>query len=242
MTLFNRLEAKERTLRGKSLIAYKESLKLTDIQKEVLIGTLLGDSTIPKQQNKAGYNVKFEQTSRQQDYIWHLYELFLPFVGTPPKVRAITGGKAKDRESIWFRTYRHIAFKFYYDFFYPVDTQDLSQRKKKVPKTIHKVFTPRALAYWYMDDGTWSKESNHYILNTQGFIYSDICILQKALKYCFNLDTSIHKDKTFFKLYIQSQCKLLFRDLIKPYVLESFSYKLPLDTEKFQIKKLKKTS
>lgn len=226
MTQFNRLEAKQRILRGKSLIAHKESLKLTSIQKEVIIGTLLGDATITKQKNKANYNLKFEQSIQQQDYIWHLYELFEPFVGTYPKVRTITGGKAKDRESMWFRTYRHVVFKFYYDFFYPVDTQDLSQRKKKVPKTIPKLLTPRALAYWYMDDGSWDKVNKTCCFNTQGFSYSDICILKKALKYLFNLDTNIHRDKTFYRLYIQSHCYPVFKEIISPYMVKSFQYKL----------------
>ena len=177
----NRSSSPTRILRGNRLIAYKKTLKLTSIQKEVIIGTLLGDSTIPKQ--KAGYNLKFEQTIRQEDYIWHLYEVFEPFVGTPPKVRNIKGGNAKDRQSIWFRTYRHDVFKFYYDFFYPIDTQDLSRRKKKVPKMIHKVLTPRVLAYWFMDDGTYNQKSKAFFFNTQGFCYSDICILSKALKF-----------------------------------------------------------
>lgn len=225
MTLFNRLDAQQRTLRGKSLIDYKESLKLTDIQKEVLIGTLLGDASICKQKKKNGYNVKFEQVARQQDYVWHLYELFLPFVGTHPKIRAITGGNAKDRESSWFRTYRHVAFKFYYDFFYPINTQDLSQRKKKVPKTIHKVLTPRAVAYWFMDDGTLNKTKKTYCFNTQSFSYSDILILKKALKSLFNLDTNICRDRTYYLLYIQPHCNLVFEELISPYIVKSFQYK-----------------
>lgn len=148
------------------------------------------------------------------------------FVGTPPKVRQVQGGNAKDRESVWFRTYRHSAFLFYYNYFYPVDTQNLSQRKKRVPATIHKVLTPRALAYWYMDDGTWDQKNKLYRFNTQGFVYTDICILQKALKNNFDLDTSITKDRSFYILAIPIRCNLAFRKLIEPYILESFQYKL----------------
>lgn len=54
----------ERALRGKSLIVYKLALKLTLIQRDIIVGTLLGDSTIPKQKDNSDYNIKFEQTIR----------------------------------------------------------------------------------------------------------------------------------------------------------------------------------
>jgi hypothetical protein len=225
----NLFKAEQKRLKGKKLVAYKQTLKLTPIQREVIIGTLLGDATMPKQLNRGAYNLKFEQTFRQESYIWHLYELFEPLVGTPPKVRNISGGGARGRKSIWFRTYRHIVFQFYYDFFYPVDLHNLSQRKKKVPKTIHKVLTARALAYWFMDDGASNKGKNYYYFNTQGFYYFDICILKKALKKNFNLDTNIYRDRTFYLLYIQSQSNSAFVKLIQPYLLESFQYKIFTD-------------
>lgn len=49
------------TLRGKELIAYKKTLNLTEIQREVLVGTLLGDASISKQGLNSAHNVKFEQ-------------------------------------------------------------------------------------------------------------------------------------------------------------------------------------
>ena len=226
---------KAKNLRGTKLIEYKKTLKLKTIQKEILVGTLLGDSTISKATTKrSAFNVKFEQKLANREYVNHLYEIFEPYVGTPPKVRNITGGGAKDRQSIWFRTYRHIDFKFYYDLFYmktnKSDSTDL--RKKRVPKLIHKFLTPRALAYWFMDDGSYyynkSKNTQQkvYYFNTQSFSYEDIKILKKAFKLNFNFDTNIYKDRTYYLLYIQPQSKDDFIQLIKSFVIERFSYKL----------------
>lgn len=219
-----------KNLRGVQLIEYKKTLKLNAIQKEILVGTLLGDATIAKTKRVA-FNVKFEQKLANKEYINHLYEIFEPYVGTPPKVRNITGGGAKNRQSIWFRTYRHIDFKFYYDLFYiPKNSTDL--RKKRVPKLIHKFLTARALAYWFMDDGSYylnkSKKTQQkvYYLNTQSFCYEDIKILKKALKLNFNFDTNIYKDRTYYLLYIQPQSKDDFSNLIKSFLIEIFSYKL----------------
>lgn len=220
-------------LRGIQLIEYKKTLKLNAIQKEILVGTLLGDATISKSGSIA-LNVKFEQKLANKEYVNHLYEIFEPYVGTPPRVRNITGGGAKDRRSIWFRTYRHIDFKFYYDLFYRKTNQKngADLRKRRVPKLIHRFLTPRALAYWFMDDGSYyynkSKNSKNkvYYFNTQSFSYEDIKILKKALKLNFNFDTNIYKDRRYYLLYIQPQSKDDFINVIKPFILETFDYKL----------------
>lgn len=222
---------KAKNLRGIQLIEYKKTLKLNTIQKEILVGTLLGDATIAKSKPIA-LNVKFEQKLANEEYVNHLYEIFEPYVGTPPKVRTIIGGGAKDRQSIWFRTYRHIDFKFYYDLFYIKTAPRVDLRKKRVPKLIHKFLTPRALAYWFMDDGSYyynkSKTTKQkvYYFNTQSFSYEDIKILKKALKLNFNFDTNIYKDRTYYLLYIQPQSKDDFINLIKSFVIETFDYKL----------------
>ena len=222
-----------KNLRGIQLIEYKKTLKLTTIQKEILVGTLLGDATISKSKSIA-LNVKFEQKLANKEYVNHLYEIFEPYVGTPPRVRNITGGGAKDRQSIWFRTYRHIDFKFYYDLFYrKTNKNNLADlRKKRVPKLIHKFLTPRALAYWFMDDGSYyynkskNSQTKVYYFNTQSFSYEDIKILKKALKLNFNFDTNIYRDRSYYLLYIQPQTKDDFINLIKPFILEIFDYKL----------------
>jgi len=220
-------------LRGIKLIEYKKTLKLNTIQKEILVGTLLGDATLSKSKSIA-LNVKFEQKLANKEYVNHLYEIFEPYVGTPPRVRNITGGGAKDRHSIWFRTYRHIDFKFYYDLFYRKTNNNNSTdlRKKRVPKLIHKFLTPRALAYWYMDDGSCyykkSKNSQQKVhnFNTQSFSYEDIKILKEALKLNFNFDTNIYRDRDYYLLYIQPQSTDGFTKLIKPFLLEIFDSKL----------------
>lgn len=229
----SKVNYKAKNLRGIQLIEYKKTLKLNTIQKEILVGTLLGDSTISKTKGIA-WNIKFEQKLANREYVNHLYEIFEPYVGTPPKVRNITGGGAKDRKSIWFRTYRHVDLKFYYDLFYIKTNKNNSTdlRKKRVPKLIHKFLTPRALAYWFMDDGSYyyNKSKNNqqkvYYFNTQSFSYEDIKILKKALKLNFNFDTNIYKDRKYYLLYIQPQSKDDFINLIKSFIIETFYYKL----------------
>ena len=211
----------KRNLRGKALIEYKKTLKLNKIQREIIIGTLLGDSIITKQSNKANFNIKFEQNIRNIDYINHLYEILEPYVGTSPKIRNIKGGGAIDRQSIWFRTYRHIDFKFYHDLFYIEDSKTLI--KKRIPKNIHQFLTARALAYWYMDYGF--KNKNSYYFATHAFPLEDQKVLVKALKKNFNLIVNIHKHKSKYRLYILEISKDKFVELIKDFMHPCFLYK-----------------
>ena len=118
---------------------------------------------------------------------------FLPtrsgdFVGTPPRVRDIRGGGARERQSIWFRTFSHPELKFYDDLFYPANPG--CRRKKRVPESISELLTARALAYWFMDDGSYkfNKSKNgkrYYVFNTQSFILEDQSRLVQALIHNF---------------------------------------------------------
>jgi len=177
----------KRSLTKSELISYKKELVLTDIQKEVLVGTLLGDASIPfrNKGQKPVYNVKFEQGTMHKDYVYHLYDIFQNFTGSPPYLRWID--RNKTRQACWFRTYRHDEFIQYWHSFYQVkvDSQTGSvERVKVVPQNIDQLLTPRGLAYWFMDDGTSQKSGidlKAYSISTQGFTYEENCFLAEVL-------------------------------------------------------------
>ncbi len=221
-----------RKLSGKQLVAYKNTLKLTQQQKDILVGSLLGDGFIVfhKTTRQPTYGFCFAQTWYAVDYVEHMYQIFKPFVGTPPKRNLIGGIKPglPKRHEVRFKTYSHPEFKYYYDLFYPeVD----GQRKKRVPKNIKDLLTAEGLAYWYMDDGTTrasktKTRQNSYVLSTQGFCWEDQVLLAHALKERFDLDVGIHKDKSFFKLGFKVSSNIRLVDLMKPYIHPYFEYKL----------------
>jgi LAGLIDADG DNA endonuclease family len=99
-----------------------------------------------------------------------------------------------------------------------------------VPHNISTILTPRALAYWYMDDGTtdinFVSVKKLYVISTQGFCRSDQELVVNALKAVCGIDASVHVDKTYFRLYIQARCNDTFLNRIRPYVHSDFAYKL----------------
>ena len=121
-----------RHLTGNALEAYKKTLKLSDEQKDVIVGTLLGDSTMGLREGKPLYSLKFEQKPENESYINHLYEIMYPYVGSSPEKRIDpnTNFVCSEVKSVWFRTYRHHAFKFYFDLFYKVESTNNGIKKK----------------------------------------------------------------------------------------------------------------
>ena len=212
---------------GSELEKYKKNLKLSDLQREIIIGTLLGDSSMESRNDKPVYALKFEQKLERIDYINHLHAVFSEWSGMKPTIREIAQDeKFKQRSSVWFRTYQHCSFRFYYGIFYSVVN---GEKRKIVPKLIHRFLTPRALAYWFMDDGTFHVDkygNRQYYFSTQGFLTHEQVRLVSALKNKFSLEFNIHKDKKKYRLYLKSESRENFLEIIKPYVLPSMTYKL----------------
>jgi hypothetical protein len=214
------------------LIEYKKTLKLTDLQRECIIGTLLGDATIMKPRKDYYFpNIKWEQAIKNQEYVNHLYQIMEPWVGTPPSIRNITGGGARDRQSIWFKTYQHPSFSHYNNQFYMEDPNLQGRRRKCIPELLHRWLTPRVLAYWFMDDGTLS--STGYMLNTQCYPMYEQKRAAYALGRVFDLEISIVKDRVnsltkepSYRLYINKASRDRFREIVAPYIVPCMAYKL----------------
>jgi DNA-binding transcriptional regulator WhiA len=211
----------KKQLRGNALENYKKSLKFTDTQREIIVGTLLGDASMSLRSGKPHYSIKFEQGEAHADYVNHLYDIFEPYTGTPPSWRYID--KEQTRRALWFRTYSHDDFIYYWNLFY---SGTGNERKKVVSKHIDKHLTARALAYWFMDDGSKTSDSKTYHLNTQSFQKHEVKMLCDILKAKFNIIGTVNKDKDRWRIYIWRESAQAFKTLIEPYVLDCFAYRL----------------
>jgi LAGLIDADG DNA endonuclease family len=225
-------------LRGNALKAHLETVELTSLQREVLVGTLLGDASFSLDKNRPKYSVKFEQGKKNEAYVLHLFKIFKPFVGTGPVERVINKNKAsaeKVRSAVWFRTYQHDSLKYYYHAFYkqvldPKNPNRVLTKTKVVPKNISKLLTPRAIAYWFMDDGSYEDQTNRtYLFNTQGFTPKDSQLLCNILLEQYNIEARTNYDQGLKRIRVLTESAPILRDLIKDYVISEFQYKLYFD-------------
>lgn len=192
----------------KEIREYKETLKLNDLQKSILIGTLLGDGHLETQDKGKTYRLKVEHQLLQSDYTEWLYDQFKEWIRSGIYKKT----KANNKEYVGFTTYSHGAFRFYAQQFY-VDG------KKKIPNLIRKLLDPISLAIWFMDDGSWKSEKHKtFIIHTLGFTKTDLEIVQKVMIDKFNIKTRLHKQKEkYWRLYIVSESAKDFENVIKPY-------------------------
>lgn len=124
------------------------SIPLTGIQKEVLVGTLLGDASLERA--KPTHNTRFDQSyPEHESYLQSIYTIFQNLTGPKgtPKIHSRKADKrtGKVYSSIAFKTRALDSLNYYYDIFYMFDTN--GKRHKVVPKNIQELLTAQSLAY-----------------------------------------------------------------------------------------------
>lgn len=122
--------------------------------------------------------------------------------------------KLFNTSSVYFNTRQLTSITELHTLFY-------HEGKKKVPLSISSLLTEKSLAYWVMDDG--DNHRSGYIVNTSGFTLQDVKLLQTALYNNWALNTSIHSRN---RLYINSDSKGKFLEIIRPYFHYSMLYKI----------------
>lgn len=207
-------------IKSNKMEEYKKSLKLTQLQREMIVGVLLGDAHLESQNNGRTYRMKIEQSIAHKDYGLHLYEHFKDWILTPPKERLVVRG-CKKSTNIQFQTISHPSLRFYGHQFYPNGV-------KMVPKLIHRWLSPMALTYWFMDDGSIkSKEGKGLILNTQSFSPSDIDRLLLVLRTRYGLLCSPQNKKNGQRqIDISGRSREIFEEIVTPHIVDSMRYKL----------------
>lgn len=204
---------------------------ISDIAKQILTGTLLGDSYITKYKRKNCKSVNILNSRicalhsiKQKEYVLYLVNL-LSNEGLKINYKEdnlIRHSIINNREVITIgacslSVVRNIEFNNWRDKWYP-------NGKKIVPVEFMKHLTPLAIAIWFMDDG--SKHECSYYLHTDGFELKDQQYLQKILFDKFGIKTKIHKIGNLKHIYVCASSRDGFTRLIKPYICKSMEYKL----------------
>jgi hypothetical protein len=189
---------------------------LTPLQREVLIGLLLGDGHLETQNGGKTYRLKMEHSEAQRDYTEWLFKLFLPFCEQITLYEKEKNGK----RYVGFRTRSIGLFRFYAQQFY-------SDKKKVMPKIIGKLLSETGIAIWFLDDG--SKKSNRhktYIIHSLGFTQEELERVQRIFQEKFSIEVSLHRQKQkYYRLYVQSKSASRFRGIMEPYVSKFASMK-----------------
>lgn len=233
MTVRAWLSNKKIKCRISNINLYHELRKtdFNDIQKQLLIGSVLGDGClrIPKHGKNASFSER--HCEKQREYLEWKKELLMPFV--PRKLdiekggnHVISGIKCVTQDSYRFQTIAHPYLTALWKFFYR------GNGNKILPEEIKNFITEFVIAVWICDDGclSWGKRDYNLDLHTENFSYKDNIIISKCLSKFFNGRIKIYhrKYKSGLKYYISLRGKEEIHDLCKrliKLVPDSMQYK-----------------
>lgn len=208
-------------------------MKLTEEQKDLFVGTLLGDGSLQTETDGRTWRYRALHKAKDVDYLQHKYELLKDLCASPPVFNQVTDARTGRAYQRWcFQTTVQPSFRYYGNLFYKKDSR--SQRMvKDVPLTIQQLLTPRSVAYWYMDDGSlkWFGRSNAMRICTESFSKEGVERLQATLKNLYGIDTQLTRKNSDgrlvgYRLAINEENATAFRELIRPYLVAPMGYKV----------------
>jgi hypothetical protein len=191
---------------------------LTQLQRSIIVGTILGDGYLRIVPGRKNAFLEINHTFHQRDYVDWKFKMLESLCRSGPVIRRGNGNRIAYR----FTTRQSGEISEIYKRFY-------QGRKKVIPDDLY--LDPLMLAVWYMDDGSKCREGDVY-LNTQQFdlIDQEKC---RALLQQLEIETTLNKDKTYWRIRIRKSSIVRFFSIISSYIIPSMKYKLsysPVET------------
>jgi len=200
-------------------------LSISPIQKETIIGCLLGDGRLECRSKEGSARLRIHQGWKQKDLVFWKYKALRNLVSCPPR-KIVCWKNPKNGEdyfSWYFHTWTLPEFRDFHETFY-------LDGRKIIPENIAELLTPLSLAVWVMDDGCNTGDS--LILNTQNYSISEHLKLQKIFQERFGVLPTINKDRDEFRLRFNRKNASKIIKNITANIIPSMRYKIvPVETE-----------
>lgn len=191
---------------------------LSELQDQFIRGSLLGDLNItsPNKNGHINSRLSLTHSKKQEDLFMSKVKLLENFMGSyrlqTPAPDKRTG---KVYETWKGNSKSHKVFTTIYKELYIDGTKQLTQNY------LNSIHHPIALAYWFMDDGTFRGT-----IATHCFSLKENKLLVKWMEDFWGINCTIQKELTNHKLYIKADSRYNFEKLIFPYIVSSMYYKL----------------
>lgn len=177
----------------------KTKYLLNDDQKQLVIGSFLGDGSLDKRSKYNTYTIKFTHGIKQIEYLKFKCDIF-----NIKKITNIKSGYTKKKNIYQSnRSKTFIIEKPMWEYIEDIDA--------------------RGLAIWYMDDGSISNDS--IMIHSNDFNFDEHLIMQRILKTNFDIECSISLNGSYYylRLNVENSKKLL--TIVKPFMKKELYYK-----------------
>jgi hypothetical protein len=202
---------------------------LSSSQEEVLNGTMLGDAHL----NRTG-SYQFKQCEAHYEYVKHISDVFQPFSNKiyrdrtkkpnniDGKVINLDFWNGEYMYAYCLRTHASDMWRNYRSVWY-------NEVRKIVPPNLK--LTPKTIAYWFMDDGSAKHKTRECLFSTQSFTPNEVDMLIDLMRQ-YNLRCTRQQRKSGPVLAVSAKSYWTFMDLISPFVVDCFKYKIDTSATK----------
>ena len=196
---------------------------MTQKQKDVVIGMILGDAYLQKT-GKQNARLRLEHSSDQKEYLEWKVSLLQNYFQT--KILFLERTNA-----IWKKTYHYVRIQSTASpEFGKLQRLFYKESQKIIPKTITTFFkNPLSLAVWFMDDGYYYLRDRIAYLYIPNLDEDGRGYLLDALKNNFKLLPVLKQKKRGFVLIFSVTETQKLMDIIKKFIIPSMRYKISLD-------------
>lgn len=212
----------------------KNDVSLTDIQQDVIAGTLCGDANLSTHSvNVRTWRYRAIQKKDHKEYLYYKYDILKNLCGSPPSYSTVFDERTqKTYNRFLFNTLTFSKLNSFGQAFY-VYNPSTQKWVKDIPENVASILTPRAVAFWYMDDGSlkYRGHSNAMRICSESFSKQGVELLQAAMWENFQIDLKLVKKNkngvlVGYRLAINEAESSKFRELIQPYLVECMKYKV----------------
>lgn len=179
----------------------------------------LNSSNLNRKNSKIDANInsrfRFKQSLANSEYLFYVFNIFSPYCISYPRIVS-TRINRKIFYGIEMITRALPCFTLLRDQFY-------KGRIKIIPENLYYLLTYEGLAHIIMGDGSYKHKG--LLLNLQSFTVKELILFMNVLKIKFDLDTSLHKSRDKYTVYIKVNSVKILYPKIKHYIVPSMRYK-----------------
>ncbi|KAH7288650.1 hypothetical protein KP509_31G035400 [Ceratopteris richardii] len=210
----------------------KKKLVLTDEQREIIPGLLLGGARMESPDNNRTYELHLEFKCEDEvkkvikDRLSFLFQAWWKPNQTPSlnqltatkECEDVLAGASAIVPIVRLETVSHGSFRFYAHQYRP-------KGEPVIPKLIHRWLKPRTLAYWYMYGGRKCERTGGIILNASKYSGKQLQLVIKALK-ARTIDCRRRKKRNGDVIRFEGKSAMWLWKLMEPYILKSVKEQL----------------
>jgi hypothetical protein len=216
----NELSARELYMKVKKWnlkIQENPRLLISDEEHDLIIGSLLGDASIRQREKNSCF--RFSHSIKQREYSKWKKDILNNF-----NISEFREVKRKIKDSfihaLDFATKTHPTFNYYRNLFY-------KEARKTITKEILEKVTPRSLAIWICDDGSYEIKQGYIILCTNSYNIDEHRLMKEFFNKRFDLDPTIgFRDGKYYYLRFKQEDSKKLIEIIKPFIPKSMKYKV----------------